>query len=400
MIIEKVKKLMEHGYICDRCLGRQFAMLLSGMSNAERGKIIRFVIAMEYDAKSNKIDTSNFYGINMRSDVKNVKGVCFVCNNLMEKIEDIAMKIVNILKDYEFKTFLVGIKLSDELVVKEEDVWSLIGNEYSESIKSELSREIGKIVEKHTKKVFNKNPDVTIIYDIETNNFSVISKSLFIYGEYKKLKRGIPQTKWDKYKITVEDIISKPFVRMCKTKKHILHAMGREDIDARCLAYRPFVLEMKNPKTHVVDLKMARMEINKSGIVKVRKLKICNKNRVVEIKNCNADKIYRVLVEFETKPDSEELKHMLSMLPIKIMQKTPKRVLHRRKDKLRFREIKEMKFRKFNGNIYEFTIRASAGTYIKEFVHGDNGRTKPSISSILKRDAIVKELDVIKIVLK
>ena len=35
--------------------------------------------------------------------------------------------------------------------------------------------------------------------------------------------------------------------------------------------------------------------------------------------------------------------------------------------------------------------------YVKELVHGDSGRTKPSISEILGNPAKVEELDVIKI---
>ena len=37
---------------------------------------------------------------------------------------------------------------------------------------------------------------------------------------------------------------------------------------------------------------------------------------------------------------------------------------------------------------------ASAGTYIKEFVHGDLGRTVPSIGSILETEADILQLDV------
>lgn len=37
---------------------------------------------------------------------------------------------------------------------------------------------------------------------------------------------------------------------------------------------------------------------------------------------------------------------------------------------------------------------ASAGTYIKEFVHGDLGRTVPSIGSLLDSEADILQLDV------
>lgn len=40
---------------------------------------------------------------------------------------------------------------------------------------------------------------------------------------------------------------------------------------------------------------------------------------------------------------------------------------------------------------------ASAGTYIKEFVHGDLGRTSPSIGSLLSSEADILQLDVTQV---
>ncbi len=39
-------------------------------------------------------------------------------------------------------------------------------------------------------------------------------------------------------------------------------------------------------------------------------------------------------------------------------------------------------------------LLASAGTYIKEFVHGDLGRTVPSVGSLLDSEADILQLDV------
>lgn len=41
------------------------------------------------------------------------------------------------------------------------------------------------------------------------------------------------------------------------------------------------------------------------------------------------------------------------------------------------------------------TIKTESGTYIKELISSDNGRTKPSISEILGMKCKVKELDVL-----
>jgi tRNA U54 and U55 pseudouridine synthase Pus10 len=39
-------------------------------------------------------------------------------------------------------------------------------------------------------------------------------------------------------------------------------------------------------------------------------------------------------------------------------------------------------------------LLTSAGTYIKEFVHGDLGRTVPSVGSLLDSEADILQLDV------
>ena len=47
-------------------------------------------------------------------------------------------------------------------------------------------------------------------------------------------------------------------------------------------------------------------------------------------------------------------------------------------------------------NQHYFILRlvTSAGTYVKEFVHGDLGRTMPNVGSLLGCDADILQLDV------
>jgi tRNA pseudouridine synthase 10 len=46
---------------------------------------------------------------------------------------------------------------------------------------------------------------------------------------------------------------------------------------------------------------------------------------------------------------------------------------------------------------YQFRLRLTtqAGAYVKEFVHGDFGRTKPNLTIILNRFVDILELDVL-----
>eukprot|EP00923_Selenidium_pygospionis_P040010 GHVN01069327.1.p1 GENE.GHVN01069327.1~~GHVN01069327.1.p1 ORF type:complete len:199 (+),score=11.38 GHVN01069327.1:751-1347(+) len=70
-------------------------------------------------------------------------------------------------------------------------------------------------------------------------------------------------------------------------------------------------------------------------------------------------------------------------LPIVLQQQTPIRVLHRRKNDTRERAIYTMKSVWLTHHTFYLVILAQAGTYIKEFVHGDLGRTIPSCGSVM-----------------
>jgi tRNA pseudouridine synthase 10 len=295
----------------------------------------------------------------------------------------------------EFRTFLVGSILSTELVSNEESLWEDIGIEHCESIKSELNRELGKLVHDRVKKEHDpKNPDITVILNLDKDRIDLQVSSLYVKGEYRKLVRGLPQTKWDKYDETVEDIMAAPFMIATGGDGHSLHGSGREDIDALCLDGRPFVLEIKNPVKRNVDLKKMASAIKKTKKVEVSNLRITERKEVAKVKGLALDKTYRALVEF-SKPvkDIDKLKELAGV----IKQRTPQRVEHRRADKIRKREVLAISWKRINNKSFELLIKGEAGLYIKELVSGDDGRSEPSVAGLLKNPAKVKELDVTKI---
>jgi tRNA pseudouridine synthase 10 len=80
-----------------------------------------------------------------------------------------------------------------------------------------------------------------------------------------------------------------------------------------------------------------------------------------------------------------------------ITQLTPLRVLHRRSLLARKRCIYDIKVSVLNDHYFTLDIVTSAGTYVKEFVHGDFGRTEPSITCLLGCQCDILQLDVIKL---
>jgi len=398
---EKAIEILKENYVCDRCLGRCFGQLLSGLTNEERGKILRRYVAMLIDS-GEKIDvnSSNFYGITFHNKKTEIKkpNECSICSDLFKEFKKKAKLMIKRMNKYEYETFLSGCKLTPELIKKEQELWDKVGIEWCESIKNEINRELGIEIEKVTGKTMDrKSPDITILFDLNTDNIKLNVRSVYIYGKYQKLARGIPQTKWKKkiFRTSVQEIIDKPFLKRTKAKITSFHGAGREDIDVRCLGWRPFILELIIPIKRKIDLKKVKSEINKSKKVKVKDLKIVSKDVVRRVKFADYDKTYRAIVVFE-KP-VENIKKLNELKDAIITQKTPIRVLKRRSDKIRKRKVKDIKYKFLSKNKIELMIKSQSGLYVKELITGDDGRTEPSISGLLNNKVKKIELDVIKI---
>lgn len=397
-IWQKMEKILQKP-VCDNCLGLEFAQLLSGYSNKQRGKIIRQYAAMLLDAGEMNFDTSNFYEFkfhNKKIKPKKPKK-CYLCGNLFPELKKKAKQIVKQLKKYEYKTFLIGSRPPVKLEKKQEELWAKIGVDYCEPIRAEINRELGKEIEKLTKKRMSYNPDITVVVDFNKNKINLTIRSVYIHGKYQKLKRGIPQTKWKKkiYKTSVQEEIAKPILKAAKSKESRFHGAGREDIDAICIGWRPFVIEILNPRIRKIDIRKLQKQINKSKKVQVKSLKLVEKYIVKKTKSALHDKTYKTIVIFEK--EVKNLKIIKNLKNSMIAQQTPTRVLRRRSDKIRKRRVIDIKSKKISKKKIEFIITAQSGLYIKELVSGDNGRTKPNIADMINNKVKNIKLDVIKI---
>ena len=78
-----------------------------------------------------------------------------------------------------------------------------------------------------------------------------------------------------------------------------------------------------------------------------------------------------------------------------LRQKTPLRVLHRRTQAVRERAVYAMRAAVLGSHFLLLDLTTQAGTYVKEFVHGDLGRTLPNVGAILGCDADILQLDVV-----
>jgi tRNA pseudouridine synthase 10 len=118
----------------------------------------------------------------------------------------------------------------------------------------------------------------------------------------------------------------------------------------------------------------------------------------VELKSAKPSKTYRVVVRFDSPPEEEKIKEVVNALKGReIAQKTPSRVVHRRADKVRKRRVLDIDLNRLWDDMAELSVKTQAGTYVKELVHGDGGRTEPSLASMLDTRCELVEVDVIDI---
>jgi len=379
--------------LCDACLGRLVGKAGHGLTNTERGRTLRQRFQVE------------------------AGGPCYLCGGLLFEIDKFADLAAAKLEGWDFHTFLVGSKVDPEVLAREELLWTQLGAPNAEGIKSELNREIGKrLEERFGKPAEFARPDVVAIIDTAFDSVLVEVNPLFIYGRYRKLLRGIPQTRWPcrrcrgkgcdhcggrgkMYETSVEEVIATPVLAQTGGSGHALHGMGREDVDARMLGRgRPFILEVKEPRHRSVVLGDVAATVNRTGSVEVEGLRMASGAEVVGLKEDRARKTYRVLVRFAGSVEGGKLKLAAASLASRpIGQRTPARVSHRRADRTRERLVTAIEVTRLDSATAELRITAEAGTYVKELVHGDRGRTTPSLAETLGVACDVVELDVLEI---
>lgn len=440
--LEKALEMLQKYPLCDHCLGRQFALLGYDIENAERGRIIKSALTLKAHAlvlsKSQKgvkilkvLATNGFFQkaaeiinkMKRRVPRKSLPKKCFLCENKFEEIEKIANKVAENLGTYEYRNFLVGIELPVKIEEREDEFKAEFDVKYGENMRSEFGRLYGKkLVELTGKSIEYSKPDIVAIVNPMTGDARLQINPLYVAGKYKKMVRGIPQSKWlcsscrgkgcercnwtgKMYMVSVEELIEKPFLEETGGVKAAFHASGREDIDARMLGKgRPFVIEITQPKRRFINLKKLESAVNThaKGKILISDLRFVDKSVIQKLKKGEASqKEYRVIVEFEKEVSDGELRLLEEKLANTIIkQRTPSRVLHRRADLTREKYIYEVKVKKLSPKKVEMKIRCQGGLYVKELVTGDEGRTAPSVSEILKNRAKPIKLDVLNVIMK
>lgn len=406
--------------LCDRCLGRLFARYGINLNNELRGKSIKTYVAMMLTEMLSKgqdaIDLikelapnagypiSELYRKYIGGDLSIKK--CYVCNNKLEiLIAELSVQAMEKLKEVEASTFLVGVKKDSHIEQREKEIASILSIDSWESIRREIKREVGKKIQAllGLKPDF-KNPDVVVMLDLDKAEAGINLMPLYLKGTYLKLGRFISQMVWigrdgtKKYKLSLEEECRKLLGLVGGTDVKV-HASGREDVDARMLGDgRPLIIEVCNPRRRDVSISELSRIFEESPWIRIILERRVKPSAVTTLKQSNPHKAYRVVALSEENVSEEELCNLREFFTNRaIKQLTPKRVLRRKGEILRVKKVYEVNARLLHSNVIEFIVWCEGGLYVKELVHGDDGRTTPSFAEFLRKNLTVLFLDVLKV---
>ena len=255
-----------------------------------------------------------------------------------------------------------------------------------------------------------------------------VRQSVYLLGRYCKFARDVPQSQWSlsaeedsscrRGRASVEEIVCEAATSVLRAHTARFHACGREDIDVRMLGDgRAFVLEVSEPSErfqpqHLFDLQTyinSFNGLNDCGDIQVMKLQLTTASTWSSMQAVAEEKRkgYRAVV-WCSKSVDESRRSLLresclqnvddsNIRCLEIQQRTPLRVLHRRSLLARKRFIYDIRISQVNSSFFILDLVTSAGTYVKEFVHGKLGRTEPSVSSIVGCQCDILQLDVTRL---
>lgn len=438
-VLETAQKLLEQHVLCNRCLGRQFGWLSTDTSNDARGYSLKLTLSMIADEQlksgnrnsgtdSIRVLASNgmFAPARTIADKNSItyetQDECHLCSvegkSVFERIPMIAERMAGLATDFEFDTFLVGSNPIPLLVERQDELSGIHSILHAETLKSHFNRELGTTLHSLLQKPvdFDK-PDVVFVYSMITDEIKIQINPIFIYGRYRKLIRGIPQSKWDckkcrgrgcdecnntgrKYPDSISEYIGEPTQIIANGSRFKVHAAGREDIDVLMLGEgRPFVVEVTEPRVREPDLDEITKSINDEaeGKIEVQGLILTNRRHLQNLKeNASTNvKEYEALIATDSPVVDEKLRNVEKEFKgIKIEQRTPQRVSHRRSDLVREKVIHEVSLEQHKEGLIKAKFKVQGGTYVKELISGDEGRTIPSLAEKLGTGCKCVELNV------
>jgi tRNA pseudouridine synthase 10 len=408
-------RILERYPLCDRCLGRLFAGLGTGLSNLERGRSIKIFLAMALHAEASR-DPQAFRdkiylcsvnaGEPFLSLYRYLYGLdpprpspCYVCGDKVDGIiVEWVKRVGEALRAMGYRRFILGVKPPEGSSEAEKEVAGEFSLQYWESIKNELKREIGKGVARvyGFEPDFN-DPEVMIVLDIPRGSIEVVIPSLTISSRLVKLVRGVSIKRRSGRK-SIEEMAEKAVTEIGEGLR--ISISMRDTSRYRILGDGCYsLIEIRSLRPGKRDLEIISRALNKE--LRRYAIDIMGKGRrrdVEELAGRVKRITYRVYIYSDRDIGEEELQKFQKQSPLLISQRTPQRILKRRGiDRTYTGDLRIDRIHRTSKRTFEALLSMPSKIYVEETITGDEGRTSPSLSSILGANLRPLEIDVIRI---
>lgn len=317
-------------------------------------------------------------------------------------------RILEAVRPLEFRTFVLGFE-RPELYDREahELLYRGIKQALGDALEAALPGACAEF----------KKPEVRIHISAE-GHVRAIPSPLFLGGRYRKHSREIPATRWIHHRCggrgcascdgtgnlcgpSIQELLTRPLLEATGGVEVLLHALGREDTDARMLGRgRPFAAEVRRPVRRSIDLRGVEAAFREAAgdLADVWGLATTDKEAVHDLKFASAEKTYRAWICANGPLPTDAGARIEALNGAVIRQLSPTRVEHRKgRDTLRLKRVLQSDWLGELDARFVWETRVESGTYVKELVSGDGGRTSPSITELLGASCYCEALDVLEV---
>lgn len=168
-------------------------------------------------------------GLNTSSGIGVSDDGCYICHGLMSRLNDLFMLVEDAVKDYEFRSFLIGATLPQDMLEREDEIRARLKIKGMESIKSSITRELGMMLSSKCYRVDYERPDVDIHLDLISMKVNVKARPIYLLARYRKSIRGLKQKG---YENSIESIVRGWVVREFNARDARFLWVGGEDKDS------------------------------------------------------------------------------------------------------------------------------------------------------------------------
>ena len=326
---------------------------------------------------------------------------CFVCAGLMDDTQKMAEIAANRARQYQFRTFSVGVTVPEGIQEREDELRSEMKLKGNETIKTQAARLIAtRVSEELRKRIDRQRPDATLLADFGAGDVFATSRPVFYYARYTK-PPGVAQrrsfcencrgagcqkcrnTGFER-KPSVEEILRKKLEVISGSQKMTFTWLGSEDRESRVhRPGRPFVVEVKNPRQRGFPRRFgARL---RAGLVSV------SAGRALPSKPVRLP-AFRFLTRIKAIAAARPSPDDLAVLRSSFRNATVR--FERPHNRPTLKTVYKVSA-KAKGRTLTIDAELDGGLPVKRFVNGD--LVSPSVSEVLKTEVGCRSFDIFRV---